>query len=119
MSTRSRFVIRQSVPPVVVTRTRRGTVVELASRRLPVWTAVLGVMLASVISAATSLWLAAAQPSEAVTAAEAQQREDKAFQAGREVAYEEMSQGMAQVYEQGHADGLAVAAEARARGGVR
>ncbi len=27
--TRSRFLIRQSVPPITVTRTRRGTVVEL------------------------------------------------------------------------------------------
>lgn len=119
--TRSRFLIRQSIPPVVVTRTRRGAVIELVKRGMPLRYVGLLVTLALMLGAALCAAWQAANPIEPVlTDAEVREREAASFQAGRDVAYEEMSHGLVEVYRQGRADGVAaVAAEARARGGVR
>lgn len=118
--TRSRLLIRQSIPPITVTRTRRGAVVELLKRGLPVRQVGVLVVLALMLGCAFSVaWQAANPVVPDLTSAEAHAMQEAAFRAGRETAYEELSQGMAQVYEQGRQDGIAAREAAQARGGAR
>lgn len=118
--TRSRLLIRQSIPPVTVTRTRRGAVVELLKRGLPARHVGMLVVLALMIGcAASAVWQASFPVRTELTPAEVKAMEDAAFRAGRETAYEELSQGMAQVYEQGRQDGLAGREASQVRGSTR
>lgn len=115
---RSRLLIRQSIPPIVVTRTRRGAAVELVRHGIPSrYVGALVVLAVMVGGAASTAWQIANSADRPLTADEILEMQDKAFRAGREVAYEEMSHGVGLAYEQGREDALK--AENQARRGAR
>lgn len=95
---KSKLMARQSVQAVIPTHTKGR-----ALPRLLAVLAVLGLMLAS---AGAAFWLTL-QHMSTIDLAAVQEAEAAAFSAGRVTAMAEMSNAMADVYQQGRSDALA------------
>lgn len=104
----------------ILRRHRAASTLKRATR--PAWLAEAALVIALMLaSAAAAAWLTL-QAVPAQQAAELRAAEDAAFEAGRLVTYAELSKAMAQVYEQGRAEGMreqAGQAAADARGDTR
>ena len=90
----------------LLTPRHAATTIPLKSARLPAWLA--GVMLVIVlmaVAAGSATWLVL-RAVPALQEAELRAAEDAAFSAGRVTAYAELSEAMAQVYEDGRQEGL-------------